>query len=136
MPGLFIESYGLVPLPLNTSVAEDLIKISCQAPYGHGLETRVDTSVRDTHEIDPSKISFHNPDWAASLRLLVERVGSGLGCHGRIVSSLYKLLLYKQGGHFLKHVDTEKEKNMFGTLVIQLPSVHEGQSIQSRQQVN
>lgn len=36
------------------------------------------------------------------------------------------MLLYKKGGHFLKHRDTEKEKNMFATLVIQLPSIYTG----------
>lgn len=41
-------------------------------------------------------------------------------------AKIYKLLVYKQGGHFLKHQDTEKEKRMFGTLVVQLPSLHTG----------
>jgi hypothetical protein len=36
------------------------------------------------------------------------------------------MLLYKQGGHFKKHRDTEKEKGMFGTLIIQLPSIYTG----------
>jgi hypothetical protein len=34
--------------------------------------------------------------------------------------------VYKEGGHFLKHRDTEKEEGMFGTLIIQLPSRHVG----------
>ena len=36
------------------------------------------------------------------------------------------MLLYEEGGHFKKHRDTEKEANMFGTLVVALPSQHEG----------
>lgn len=36
------------------------------------------------------------------------------------------MLVYEKGGHFLKHRDTEKEKNMFGTLIIQPPSTHTG----------
>lgn len=36
------------------------------------------------------------------------------------------MLIYEKGGHFLKHRDTEKEKNMFGTLIIQPPSTHTG----------
>ncbi len=36
------------------------------------------------------------------------------------------MLLYKKGGHFLKHKDTERVRNMFGTLIIQLPSVYTG----------
>jgi hypothetical protein len=50
----------------------------------------------------------------------------GLGCHTKISANLYKLLIYRPGGHFKRHKDTEKEKNMFGTLIIQLPSDHEG----------
>ena len=39
---------------------------------------------------------------------------------------LYKLLIYPEGGHFDKHRDSEKESGMFGTLVVQLPSIYEG----------
>lgn len=42
------------------------------------------------------------------------------------VPSLYKLLLYTSGSFFKPHRDSEKEKDMFGTLVIQLPSQFEG----------
>ena len=36
------------------------------------------------------------------------------------------MLLYKTGGHFKKHRDTEKEKGMFATLILQLPSKYSG----------
>ena len=36
------------------------------------------------------------------------------------------MLLYGKGGHFKAHKDTEKLAAMFGTLVIALPSKHEG----------
>ncbi len=45
---------------------------------------------------------------------------------------LYKLLLYETGGHFVAHVDTEKEAGMFGTLIVQLPSAHEGGALTVR----
>ena len=44
----------------------------------------------------------------------------------QVTSHLYKLLLYKSGGFFKKHRDTEKANGMFGTLVVQLPSVYSG----------
>lgn len=44
----------------------------------------------------------------------------------KIEARLYKLLLYKTGGHFAAHRDTEKERGMFGTLLVQLPSVYSG----------
>ncbi len=126
MPQILIENYGQLQLPLTDPEAKRLIKLSRQAPYGHGYETLVDTSVRDTFEIAPSQISFKSPDWPTKLKVLVDRVAAGLGCTAEVKSSLYKLLIYKKGGHFKKHVDTEKEKDMFATLVIQLPSIHEG----------
>ncbi|KAE9179052.1 hypothetical protein PF005_g23834 [Phytophthora fragariae] len=36
------------------------------------------------------------------------------------------MLIYGEGGHFVKHQDTEKEDGMIATLVVQLPSSHEG----------
>ena len=36
------------------------------------------------------------------------------------------MLLYKKGGHFVKHTDRKKEDYMFGTLVVQLPSEYTG----------
>ncbi|KAG6612798.1 uncharacterized protein IUM83_03445 [Phytophthora cinnamomi] len=39
---------------------------------------------------------------------------------------LYKLLVYGEGGHFVKHQDTEKEDGMVAALVVQMPNVHEG----------
>ena len=38
-----------------------------------------------------------------------------------VAANLYKMVLYKERGHFKAHRDTEKEPGMFGTLIIQLP---------------
>ncbi|CAM6094926.1 unnamed protein product [Calypogeia fissa] len=40
----------------------------------------------------------------------------------RVEAHLYKLLLYEKGGQFKMHRDTEKEKGMFATMVLQLPT--------------
>ena len=77
--------------------------------------------------MDASEIELKNPEWNRQLQLLVEKIGKELGCVGKnIEAKLYKLLLYTTGGHFLKHKDTERVSNMFGTLIIQLPSVYAG----------
>jgi hypothetical protein len=44
----------------------------------------------------------------------------------RLTAHLYKLLIYEKGGFFLPHRDGEKLDRMVATLVIVLPSVHEG----------
>lgn len=125
--GLFIKNFGIISTPLTEHQANDLIKVSTQAPFGLNHETIVDKRVRDSFQINPDQIEIQNPDWNQHLNALVQRIATQLGCVNKNVEAkLYKLLLYQKGGHFLKHRDTEKEKNMFGTLVIQLPSIYEG----------
>jgi predicted 2-oxoglutarate/Fe(II)-dependent dioxygenase YbiX len=46
------------------------------------------------------------------------------GC--KIGFAKYKLLIYEEGSFFASHRDTEKIPNMFATLVVNLPSEHEG----------
>ncbi|MEX0882286.1 MAG: 2OG-Fe(II) oxygenase, partial [Cyclobacteriaceae bacterium] len=43
-----------------------------------------------------------------------------------IEALLYKMLIYEKGDFFLSHRDSEKEKGMFGTLIVGLPSKHSG----------
>ena len=127
LPGLKIKGLGLLTTPLCYQQANELIKICSQAPYGLNSQTLVDTSVRDSYELNSSFIEFTNPKWNEQLKVLTDRVANELGCaNKKVEAKLYKLLLYKTGGHFKKHRDTEKEKRMFGTLVIQLPSVYSG----------
>ena len=123
---LYVNNYGQVTLPLNKQKGEDLVKICSQAPFGLNLETIVDKKVRDTFQLNPDQFEIRNTNWNHQMSILVRRVAQELGCNCSVEAKIYKLLLYKKGGHFLKHMDTEKEKNMFGTLVIQLPSEYEG----------
>lgn len=125
--GLYVKNVGVISTPLTEYTANELIKVSSQAPYGLNDQTLVDTNVRDSYQIQPDQIEIKNPEWNAKLDLLVQRVSKELGCSNKNVhAKLYKMLLYKKGGHFKKHRDTEKEKNMFATMVVQLPSIYEG----------
>lgn len=57
----------------------------------------------------------------------ISNIKTDLGLEGYTVAAhLYKLLIYEEGGFFLPHKDSEKEKGMFGTLIIGLPSQHTG----------
>ena len=123
---LNVKNFGDIQLPLNETQAEKLIKICKKAPFGQKLETLYDPAVRDTFQLEPHEIKIKNKDWDKNLNKLVDRVAKELGCKGKVTANLYKLLLYKKGCHFKKHRDTEKEKGMFGTLVIQLPSIYTG----------
>lgn len=126
IPGLVVKGYGHLSFPMNELQANKLIEIFKPAPYGFGYHTLVNKTVRDTYQLEPSEFEIKNEEWNTNLNDLVKKVGDELGCKGGIEAKLYKLLLYKQGSHFKKHVDTEKDVGMFGTLIIQLPSIYTG----------
>ncbi|KAF2670498.1 hypothetical protein BT63DRAFT_454687 [Microthyrium microscopicum] len=125
-PGLNIEGRGLIPLPLLPREAQAIINVSQQAPFGKGNETLVDTSVRNTWELNSNQFQCENPTWTAYITALVNKAGQELGVKGSIDAQLYKLLLYETGAFFKPHKDTEKVLGMFGTLVVCLPSKHTG----------
>jgi len=125
--GLQIEEIGEVGFPLSPIVIKELIKVAKQAPFGKGSQTITDTSVRKTWEIDAGKVSFKNKEWQGFLDQILEKTKKGLGIENHDISAhLYKLLIYEEGGFFLPHKDSEKEKGMFATLTIGLPSEYTG----------
>ncbi|KAF2089411.1 hypothetical protein K490DRAFT_5230, partial [Saccharata proteae CBS 121410] len=127
-PGLHIEDVGTIGFPLSRRDAEDIIKKSHLAPFGKGEETIVDTSVRNTWEINPEQLRFQNPAWAEYLTSIVTNATRELGVQEEthVQAFLHKLLLYEEGAMLKPHQDTQKAPGMFGTLVITLPSAHEG----------
>ncbi|PVH95992.1 hypothetical protein DM02DRAFT_599867 [Periconia macrospinosa] len=125
-PGLCIDNYGSVGLPLATRDAEQIALICKQSPFGKGAQTIVDTSVRKTWELDCTGFQCQNPAWTAFLGFLVKRAMEDLGVQVPSRAEQYKLLLYEEGAFFKAHKDSEKVPGMFGTLVICLPSEHTG----------
>lgn len=127
LPGLEVADLGPVALPLSKGQAAALKKLARQAPYGKGTQTLVDTKVRRVWEIDSDQVVLANPDWPGVLKQAVATVQSELGLEKqKLLAHLYKLLLYEPGSFFLAHRDGEKLDRMVATLVIALPSAHEG----------
>jgi hypothetical protein len=128
IPGLRIDGFGEVSFPIKAHQAQSIIDISNKAPFGKGSKTIYDKSVRNVWEIDAESISFHNPKWLSFLNAVINKVKKGLGFDKEktVEANLYKLLVYESGSFFLPHKDSEKEKGMFGTLIIGLPSKHTG----------
>ncbi|KAK4150553.1 hypothetical protein C8A00DRAFT_36858 [Chaetomidium leptoderma] len=124
--GLFVHGVGDIKLPLQEDQARQLIAQSRQAPFGKGSETIVDTAVRNTWELDASQFEFRGAAWPQVLDRCVNHVANSLGIASPITAELYKILVYEKGAMFKAHTDTEKIPGMFGTLVICLPSPHEG----------
>jgi len=127
LPGLQVDRYGAVSFPLIESETNKLITYARKASFGKGTSTVMDTSVRSVWEIDAKQLSFHNAQWNNSIDEIIEKSRKGFSIeHGKVVGSLYKLLIYEEGDFFLPHRDSEKEEGMFATLIVGLPSKHSG----------
>jgi len=126
LPGLEVEGIGPVGMPLVSTQAGELKRKCEQAPYGKGTETLVDTSVRRVWRLEPERFALANPDWDRFVADIVEHVQQELGLATKLTAHLYDLLLYEPGSFFLPHKDGEKLDGMVATLVVVLPSQHEG----------
>ncbi|HEY0059008.1 MAG TPA: 2OG-Fe(II) oxygenase, partial [Flavisolibacter sp.] len=126
-PGLKVKDMDEISFPVNVVQVKELIAQAHKAPFGKGSQTVLDTTVRSAWEIDATDIQLTNPEWNGFVRSIVEKAKSEMGIIDRKASAnLYKLLIYEKGDFFLPHKDSEKEPGMFGTLIIGLPSKHEG----------
>ena len=127
MPGLEVEGLGTVRLPLPKAQARALIRRCRQAPYGKGARTLVDTDVRRVWEMDPAQFELTNPKWDGLIESILDEVRQRLGLERcKLSAHLYKLLLYEKGSFFLPHRDGERLDAMVATLIVTLPSAHEG----------
>ncbi|KAK1760379.1 hypothetical protein QBC47DRAFT_366986 [Echria macrotheca] len=126
MKPILVHDVGhIAGFPLQETVARDLIAKARQAPYGKGSETFVDTSVRNTWELDASQLEL-SPQWNSVIEDACAWAAKELGVTVPVRAELYKMLIYEKGAMFKAHTDTEKIPGMFGTLVVYLPSTHEG----------
>jgi len=126
LPGLEVERIGNVGVPVSAVDAKRLIKQAAQAPYGRGEETIVDTNVRRVWQLEPGQFELRNAAWDKFVDGIVQSVRKEFGINKEIQHELYKLLVYEKGSFFAPHRDTEKIPGMFATLVVCLPSQHEG----------
>src|SRR3954447_15865279 len=72
LPGLEVKKLGPIGLPLTESQAEELKSRCEQAPFGKGVKTLVDTSVRRVWRLKPNQFKLRNPGWD---RLLQDVLG-------------------------------------------------------------
>lgn len=133
VPRLEVEGVGVISFPVPEPQVHQLIQQASRAPYGRGEDTIHDESVRKTWQLSADRIRIGGKSWDRTLLSLMGTVADGLGCGEVSVSAeLYKLLVYDRGGFFKSHRDTEKVEGMFGTLVIVLPSEHQGGALVMR----
>jgi hypothetical protein len=129
-----VDGVGLLGLPVPPIQAEALRRVAQDAPYGRGPRTLVDRDVRRCGQIAAEALRIDDPRWPTVLHRIVEQATLALGIEGPVESELYKLLVYESGDFFIEHRDTEKSAGMLATLVVTLPSAHEGGELVVRHQ--
>ncbi len=135
LPHIQIPGVGPITWPIRMGIAKQIISVSQQAPFGKGLQTLVDTTVRNTFELSPDQFTITNPEWIEAIQKAVVTIATRLGLPAeRLVPQLYKLLIYKNGGFFLPHRDSEKTDRMVGSLIVALPSQFRGGELTVRHQ--
>jgi hypothetical protein len=96
-----LDGLGTIGLPLSEREAKTLISRCEQAPFGMGERTVIDKEVRDTWEMDASKVQFLNEDWEKWIQeSVVKEVCAALGVNvaaSKPRAELYKLLVYETG---------------------------------------
>ena len=127
MPRVTVKGAGDLSFPVPKAQIDTLIDVAEQAPYGKGTKTITDTSVRDALQIDADQVRLSGSKWTETFEQIVDLVSEGLGLdQGQIGATLYKLLIYREGGFFAAHRDTEKAPGMIATLSLSLPTLGEG----------
>lgn len=132
MPELDVDGVGPISFPVLPIQAAALVAVAEAAPYGRGDQTLVDPTVRRTWQISPSRVRIDGA-WEDPLARIVRDAATALGA-GACRAELYKLLVYDPGSFFGPHRDTEKVAGMFATLVVCLPSAHDGGALVVRHQ--
>ena len=127
VPRIEVKGAGLIPFPVPVQTCRQLVETASQAPYGKGEQTLIDTSVRNSWQIEPGDVSIGGSTWSGTLARILGHVTEELGFPaGGLSAEFYKLLVYERGGFFAPHRDTEKARAMVATLVIALPVAGEG----------
>lgn len=113
-PGLVVKNVGPVYLPLREDQAKQIIATARQAPYGNGSETIVDTSVRNTWELDPSQFCLTDQLWPTFVAALCQEIAveAGLG-DVQVHADLYKMLIYEKGAMFKAHTEYDRPSSPF-----------------------
>ena len=126
-PNMEIKGIGEIAFPINDLMAKHIIGIAHKAHFGKGSKTILDNTIRSTWEIDAPNILFNSNNWKNFIEQQIEKIKKDLGIENKSVKAiLYKLLVYETGDFFLPHKDSEKEKGMFGTMIVTLPSKYKG----------
>ena len=113
--------------PPNTEDVEWLMDRAKPAPYGRGEETLLDPAVRDALQVDARHIMLIGAAWEGLRTKVLKAVATDMGLADAGLRLIpLKLLVYRPGGHFSMHADTEKTPGMVASLALIMPGEYEG----------
>ncbi|EIW85828.1 hypothetical protein CONPUDRAFT_118786 [Coniophora puteana RWD-64-598 SS2] len=94
------------------------------ATFGLGEETVLDETYRKAGKLDRTDFAtLFNPGDVGISGILHSDL---LDSEKDFTMELYKLNVYSEGAFFKPHLDTPRNENMFGSLVVVFPTPHEG----------
>ncbi|KMU86422.1 hypothetical protein CIHG_04211 [Coccidioides immitis H538.4] len=127
----------------NTGSFQTLVEDCTPATFGLGHRDVLDPSYRHAGKLDTGRFgtTFHPADFGildSVEQTLLPNISSSLENaleFRRVRAELYKLNVYSgPSGLFRAHVDTPRSPNQFGSLVVCLPSPHQGGKLVVRHQ--
>lgn len=108
----------------QTTALKPLLDHCKPAPFGDGKKTRYDRSVRDALQLNAENGAFRVKNFDPKSAGILKHIQRELLPHdpNPISAELYTVNVYAHGGHFAPHKDTPRGNDMFGSLVVCLPS--------------
>jgi len=118
------EVWRSIEFPGASKVAiSKLLDVCSVASFGYKDKDVIDKSYRDALKLDP--IDFSTSFQLCNTPIIREIESLIPNCAG-LQAELYKLNIYAPGGFFKPHVDTPQSGQMFGSLVVCLPTHFNG----------
>ncbi|KAL5496560.1 hypothetical protein EMCRGX_G012866 [Ephydatia muelleri] len=115
------------PSDNEDAMLSGLMEASSLASFGVGGETVTDVTYRDARKLEPENfLTSIQLSGMSILPLVLKMLVPNMRT---IRAELYKLNIYGPGGHFKPHVDTPRSADMFGSLVVCLPTRFTGGSL-------
>ena len=128
-----LENGDLSDIALPGADEKDLSQLlaaSSVASFGKGTEDVVDLSYRDAFKFDPDMLST---SFELSNTAILSDIETLLVPNRSIRAEFHKLNIYTgPNGHFKPHLDTPRSAEMFGSLVVCLPTRFTGGSLVTR----
>jgi hypothetical protein len=126
---IFKDQTRFEVIPAETSFDQEsevkpLIERCKPAPFGAGKRTRYDRTVREAFQLKAERRAFSVANFDPESAGILKEIQRELVPHdpNPISAELYAINVYTRGGHFAPHKDTPRGNDMFGTLVVCLPS--------------